>query len=153
LLRLNRTQCYLLGLGIIFLFYFLNRSKFIIGSEKVQGTFVFYVVDIDTVEGKLIYPVIEYEVKDSVYRFQGKEGTAYRLNEKLPVLLQEGDPDKPLLYTIGSFWLYPLFYTLLPVLIWSAFALSYVNRNEKVLINLKYPFFRKEKSTVITKLK
>jgi hypothetical protein len=144
LIKLNRMQCFLIGIGIIFLFYFLNRTKYIFNSEKVQGKFIFYVSENDSLEGKLFYPVVEYEVKGKVYRFRGREGASYELNEELPVLLKDHDPERPVLYTIGSFWLYPLFYVILPVIIWAAFSLSYVNKNEKVVINLKYPFFKKE---------
>jgi len=144
MLRLTKIQCFLFGLGIIALFYFINRAKHIIGSEKITGNFAFYVEE-DTPEGKLVYPIIEYRIKDSIYRFKGEEATAYKVNQKVPVLLQGKDHDRPMLYTIGAFWLYPLFYWILPLIIWAAFSLSYVRKNERVLINLKYPFFRKQK--------
>jgi hypothetical protein len=147
LIKLNRIQCFLTGIGIIFLFYFLNRMQYVFNAGRVEGKFVFYISENDSLEGKMVYPIIEYVVKDSVYRFRGNEGSSYKLNEKLPVLLEENDPERPLLFTIGSFWLYPLLYWLLPVLIWSAFSLSYINGNENVLINLRYPFFKKEKSS------
>jgi hypothetical protein len=146
LIRLNKIQCFLVGIGIIFLFYFLNRAKYIMSSEKIAGTFVFYIEDNDTTEGKLFYPIIEFQYKDSVYRFKGREGSSFELNQVIPVLLENKDPSKPLVFTVGSFWLYPLFYLMLPLLIWSAFSLSYVNKNEVVTIALKYPFFKKEKN-------
>lgn len=145
MIRLNKIQCFLLGVGIIFLFYFLNRVNLIIGGEKVKGTFVFYVEDNDTTEGKLVYPVIEFQYRNSVYKFKGREGSSFMLNQNLPVLLKHKDPDKPLLFTVGAFWLYPLFYLILPVLLWSAFSLSYITKNEVVKIKMKYPFFSKEK--------
>jgi hypothetical protein len=145
MLKLNRIQCLLFGLLIIFIFYFLNRSQYIFSSEKVTGTFVYYVEVNDTSEGKLFYPVIEYKYQDHVYHLNGREGTAYKLNQSVPVLLEHKDPAQPLLYTLESFWLYPLFYILLPVLLWAAFSLSYIAKDEIVQINLKYPFFRKEK--------
>lgn len=116
-------------------------------ADKVKGKFVFYVSENDTTEGALVYPVIEYAVKDSAYRFKGREGTAFEVDERVPVLLQDHDPGKPMVFTLTSFWLYPLFYIILPILIWAAFSLSYVQKNEKVLIDLKYPFFRKEKGS------
>jgi hypothetical protein len=122
----------------------LNRAKYLVGSEKITGTFVFYVEE-DSPEGKLIYPIIEYTVKDSVFRFKAAEGTSYKLKEKVPVLLENGDPNQPLLFTISSFWLYPLFYWILPFIIWAAFSLSYITRREVVIIDFKYPFFRKGK--------
>jgi hypothetical protein len=152
LIHLNKVQCFLSGVAIIFIFYFLNRAKIITGAEKVKGTFVFYVEDNDTAEGKLFYPVIEFKYKEKVYRFKGREGTSYELNQEIPVLLEHKDPDKPLVFTTGSFWLYPLFYLILPLIIWSAFSLSYVTKNEVVEINIRYPFFRKKKNNRIQKV-
>jgi hypothetical protein len=143
LLKLSKIQCFLLGIGIIFLFYVLNRCQFVLGAEKAEGTFVFYVAENDTTGEKLVYPVIEYRVKDSVFQFKGREGSSYKLNEKIPLLLRK--KEDPVVYTLESFWLYPLFYVLLPILLWAAFSLSYVNKNETVFINWRYPFFRKEK--------
>jgi hypothetical protein len=145
MILLNKIQCFLFGIAIIFLFYFLNRAKIIVASEKVAGTFVFYVEDNDTTEGKLYYPIIEFTYRDSSYRFKGREGSFYELNQKIPVLLKNNDPDKPVIFTLESFWLYPLFYILLPIIIWAAFSLSYVTKREIVEIDLKYPFFRKKK--------
>lgn len=149
MLRINRIQCFLLGLGVIFLFYLLNRTNQIIGSEKVKGTMVFYVEANDSIEGKVFYPVVEFEYKDSIYRFKGKEGASFEIKEEVPVLLRNKNPETPLVFTIVWFWLYPLFYVILPLALWTAFALSYVNKNETVEINLKYPFFRKQKNTNI----
>lgn len=126
-MKLSKQQFLLSGFALIFIFYLLNRSKFIIGSEKVTGTFVYYVETIDSAEGKLFYPVIEYNFKDSVYHFKGRENSEYQLREAIPVLLINKDPDQPLLFTLESFWLYPLFYIILPVTLWAAFALSYVS--------------------------
>jgi hypothetical protein len=133
--------------AVIFLFYFLNRIKYIAGSEKTEGTFVFYALDENPEEGKLVYPVIEYTVEGEVRQFKGPEGVAFKLNEKVPLLLEDGNKESPLLYTIGYFWLYPLFYVILPLIVWSAFSLSYINKDEHVLIDLKYPFFKKEKTS------
>lgn len=110
-----------------------------------MGKFVYYVEVIDSAEGVLIYPIIEFKYKDSIHIFKGRESSAFKLNESVPVLIQHKDPQQPLLYTFESFWLYPLFYSLLPIILWAAFSLSYIAKNEIVLINLKYPFFKKEK--------
>lgn len=144
MLKLSKIQSFLLGLAIIFLFYFLNRLNHIIGSEKVIGTFVFYIEEV-VKEEKVSFPIIEYTIKDSTYQFRGRENTSYEINEKVPVLLERKNPDYPLLFSIQSFWLYPLFYWVLPVIIWAAFSLSYIHANEKVVINFKFPFLKKIK--------
>lgn len=152
MVRLNKIQCFLFGLGVILLFYILNRVNHIIGSEKVNGTMVFYIEE-DGQEGKLFYPIIEYEYNDSIFRFRAREGASYELKQNIPVLLEEKDPDKPLVFTIGSFWLYPMFYIIFPIALWAAFSLSYVNKNEFVEINLRYPFIikRKNNNTSVSK--
>ena len=90
-------------------------------------------------------PIIEYSVKDSVYQFRAKRDTHYEPGQNVPVLLENKDPDSPLLFTVGSFWLYPLLYYILPILIWASFITSYVAKNERVEITIEFPFFRKKK--------
>jgi hypothetical protein len=115
----------------------------ILNSERVEGKFVFYVAEANELMDKDTYPVIEFEKDGMVYQFKGPEGTAFEVNEKLPVLLKDNDPGNPKVYTFAMFWLYPMFYALLPLILWSAFALSYVGKHEVVRINIKYPFFKK----------
>jgi hypothetical protein len=149
MLKLNQSKLLLLGLGFIFLFYLCNRLSIIISSGKVQGTFVFYINEAGNVEmpsdNNLFFPIFEYRMKDSVYQFQGRENSSYVLHEKVDILLEGKDPDRPLLYTWSSFWLYPFLYWILPVIVWSAFSLSYINDNERLSIDLNYPFFIKQK--------
>jgi hypothetical protein len=126
----------------------MNRVNHIIGSEKVKGTFIFYVEENDSTEGKLIYPIIEFQYKNNTYRFKGREGTSYKIQQNVPVLVQSKNPESPLLFTIESFWLYPLFYLILPIIIWAAFSLSYIAKNEVLEINFTYPFIRKKRNTI-----
>jgi len=157
MLKLSKLKLLLLGLGFIFLLYLLNRLSLIITSEKVQGTFVFYIDEAGDVKtpqsDNLFFPIIEYRMKDSVYQFRGRENSIYSPHEKVEILLEGKDPDRPLLYNLSSFWLFPLFYWILPVIVWAAFSLSYINENERLCIDLKYPFFRKQKkSTPISEI-
>lgn len=135
----------LLGLGVIFLVYSIDRFRHIFGSEKVKGEFVFYVDEMVNGE-KLSFPIIQYVVRDSAYQFKAKENTFYEPGQEVPVLLAKGDPDQPLLYTPGSFWFFPLLYFILPVLLWSSFSLSYIGSNEVVIISFSFPFFKKDKN-------
>lgn len=146
MLKLTKSKLILLGLGIIFLIYFLDRFRHIIGSEQINGTFAFYIEEIVKDE-KVNFPIIEYTIKDSTYQFRAKENTTYEERETVPVLLENKDPDFPLLFDINSFWLYPLFYFLLPLLLWVSFAISYIGKNEIIAIGIMPPFFRKIKKS------
>lgn len=144
MIKLSKIQCLFFGLALILLGYSINRLRHIIGSEKVTGKFVFY-IDETVNQENMSFPIIEYVMPDSVYQFRAKENTHYEPGETVSVLLENKDPDHPLLYTVGSFWLFPLVYLILPVLLWVSFILSYINKNEIVKISFKNPFFRKEK--------
>ena len=144
-MRLNKIQYFLFGICVILLSYTITRSRYIIGSEKVTGTFVFYVEENDSIEGNVTFPIIEYRLKDSVYQFRARVNSTYDLNEKVSVLLQKKDHDQPVLFDLFSFWILPLFYWVLPILIWSAFSLSYVNSNEHLIVSFKRPFLFKQK--------
>lgn len=126
------------------LVYSLGRFRYIIGSETITGKFAFYIEEV-VKEEQIVFPIIEYTIKDSTYQFRAKENTEYKEGETVPVLLINKSPDLPLLYDLNSFWLFPLFYFLLPLLIWISFTMSYVNKNEIIEIGFKSPFFRKVK--------
>ncbi len=120
MIKLNKVNCFLFGLGIIFLFYFINRLDYIIGSEKASGRLIGYLLD-DEGEQHRYFPIVEYTWKEQVYRCRGRENASVEPKKDIPVLLEHGDPYQPVIYTLGSFWLYPLFYALLPVVLWPHF--------------------------------
>lgn len=143
MIKLKRTPFFLIGFAMIFCIYFLCRIIPVMSGEQTTAEFVFYVEE-DTHDGKLIFPIFEYPVKDTVFQFKGREETTYELGEKVPVLLLKGDFNQPVLYTFGSYWAFPLVFLILPVAIWTAFSLSWLSKRERVEIQLKKPFFRKK---------
>jgi hypothetical protein len=141
-MKFSRTSFLLTGFIIILIVYAGTRISHIIGSDKIQGTYVFDIEE-ERPEGKVIFPIIEYRIKDSVYQFRAQEGTTYEEGQKVDVLLEGKDHDQPLLYTFGSFWLFPIVYFILPFLLWTAFALSYLGKNEMLQIGKKGAFIKK----------
>lgn len=142
MLKLSRTKLILAGLVIMFLIYISGRLYHIVGSETITGKFAFYIEEV-VKEEQVVFPIIEYTIKDSTYQFRAKENTKYEEGETVPVLLKNKNPDLPLLYDLNSFWLFPLFYFLLPLLIFISFIMSYIGKNEKIEISLKFPFLKK----------
>lgn len=146
MLKFTKTKLILSGLGIMLLVYSTDRFRHIVGSEVITGKFAFYIDEV-VKEEQVVFPIIEYTIKDSTYQFRAKENTQYEDGEIVPVLLINRSPDLPLLYDLSSFWLYPLFYFLLPLLIWISFTLSYVGKNEIIEIGIRAPYFRKTKKS------
>jgi hypothetical protein len=150
MIKLSRTSCFTAGILLIAFVWFAERMRFVAGSSKVSGKFVFYIEEVVDNE-KIYFPIIEYEhkskytQKDTVYEFRAKENTMYEKGEEVPVLLRDGDPEWPMLYTVGGFWLPPLAYYILPLMLWSAFCFSYIGKKEKVLIGFRPFFIRREK--------
>ena len=147
MLKLSKIQALLLGLGLILLIYFGERASHIIGADIIRGEFVFYIDEVVDAE-KVSFPIIEYAAKDSVYQFRAKRDTHYEVGQTVSVLLENKNPDTPLLFTAGSFWLYPLLFYVLPLLIWISFITSYIAKNEIVEIRIRTPYFRKTKKSV-----
>lgn len=145
-MKLSKTSCIFFGLGIMLLIYVGTRLFFIVGSETITGKFAFYIEEVIK-EEKVTFPIIEYSIKDSTYQFRAKENTEYQEGETVPVLLINNDPDWPKLYDLNSFWLFPLFYFLLPALIWVSFAASYIGKNEVIHLNVRKPFVQKIKKS------
>jgi len=145
MLKLNRIQTFFIGLVAIFLFYIINRGNQIIGSERVDGKLLYYIeVDTNMEIGMQIFPVIGFEYNSESIMFNGREGSNYEKNKNIPLLIKNKNTQEPIIYTFETFWLYPLFYCILPFVIWAAFSLSYIEQRELLIINLKYPFFKKE---------
>ncbi len=143
-MTLSKIQALLLGVGLIVLIYSAERSSHIIGADIVHGEFVFYIDEVVDAE-QVSFPIIEYAVRDSIYQFRAKRDTHYKVGQTVPVLLENRNPDTPLLFTLGSFWLYPILFYILPLLIWISFITSYIGKNEYVAIRFDFPFFRKYK--------
>ena len=152
MLKLNRIQTFFIGAIVILLFYIINRTNQIVGTEPVDGKLLYYVtIDTSIEKGTEIYPLIGFEYNKELYQFYGRESASYEKNETIPLLIKNKNTKEPIIYTIETFCLYPLFYCLLPFAIWAAFALSYIEKKEQLHINLKDPFFKKEKK-IQTKL-
>ncbi|MFL5765361.1 MAG: hypothetical protein ACJ77K_15560 [Bacteroidia bacterium] len=130
--------------------YSAERLRFVIGSEKITATFAMN-VNAEKNNEQIIYPIVEYTRKsryngaDTVYQFAGTADTKYDEGETVPVLLIGKDPNFPMLYSFGSFWLFPLVYYILPLLLWSAFCFSFIGKKETVLVSFRPPFFSKMK--------
>lgn len=142
-MKFTKMQFFFVGLLLLGSVYLLGRCYFVLTSEKVNGRFVYYVAQ-ESTEGKLIYPVIIYSIKDSTYQFMDREGSSYELNDELSLLVRNNNPDDTMLYTLSSFWLYPLFYLILPLLLWSAFVLSFIGKQDRVILQFRFPFFAKQ---------
>jgi hypothetical protein len=128
------------------LVYFAGRVRHIIGAEKITAHFAFYIE-----EDNAAIPIIEYVSNDSICQFRGREGTAYEPNEELKVLLINKDSEQPMLYTVVDFWLHPLVYFLLPLAFWAAFSLSFISKNDVVLIMRHKPYIDKVRARSLKK--
>ena len=148
MIKLSRVSCFIAGIVILLLVYTGERMRFVAGSSKITAKFVFY-IDENVNQEQVSFPIIEYVQKskytqtDTVYQFRAKENTTYQEGEEVPVLLINKDPDNPKLYTVGSFWLFPLVYYVLPVLLWVAFCFSFIGKKEKIAVNFWWPFFQR----------
>ena len=68
MLKLTKSKLILLGLGIIFLIYSIDRFRHIIGSEKITGTFAFYIEEV-VKEEKANFPIIILDAMLKISRF------------------------------------------------------------------------------------
>lgn len=147
-MKLNQTKFFITGILLILLCYFSTRIIKVVLGQEVSGTFVFYVEE-DSPDGKLISPIIEYKLNDSIYRLKGEEGNSYKPAETVPVLIQNNDTNRAIEYTIGSFWLFPMVYWILPLTIWTAFSLTWLGKKDKLEIRMSRPFFKKTEAPTL----
>jgi hypothetical protein len=143
-MKVSRNKLLIFGLAVIALVYFCGRARYLVGSKKVDAVFAFYITEPKGNE-TVVYPILEYTSHDSICQFRGREGTSYSEKQQVPVLLINKDSENPMLYTFTDFWLYPIVYSLLPVMLWSAFCLSFLAKNEYLFISSTAPYFRRER--------
>lgn len=94
---------------------------------------------------------IKFTSENKVYYFTGTQFVNYDIDEKVPVIFLKDDPDTSYVYSFIGFWYSGLLWCLLPVMLYSAFVYAFIKKNQYIEIQLKYPFVRKNKGTIMRK--
>lgn len=145
-MKLNRIHILLIGVAVVILYLFLNRLDFIWGSNITSGQVIRFEkwnAKLHT-DGNLLYtsdglpfkaPLIEFIHEGQEYTFMGESDVEVKLNEQVQVIYKLSDPKDAEIYSFTGFWLTPIIYSLLPLMIVIAAVFSFLKPNDTIGIN------------------
>lgn len=129
------------GVLIISLYYFLNKYEFIRKAEFTNGKALYYS------NGGMQPMRIEFTVDTLYYSFEAEPNVTYKQGELLPVIYLKSNPQKAHVYNFLGFWYNGLIYCLVPLCIWCALLLSWIETNE--IITLSYLLNKLRKKEIV----
>ena len=127
-LTLTKRKLYWLGVGIISFYYLLNKFDFIFHASCTEGI-------------AMGHTVISFTFKNKVYEFNTVSNVEYSVGEKVPVIFKKENPGNAYVFSFLGFWYSGLIFTLVPLALWSAFALAFFHEEDKIFLS----FFKKSK--------
>ena len=141
-LRLSRNQLFLAGTGIILFFIVLNRLVYISGSAITTGKVIGiqygnsrsnYVYSSNRYrEGSYSFPVIQFNADSLRITFSGEHNVDLAAGETVSVIYKKKDPSQAKVYSFSGFWMAPLLYGLLPLLILAAVVFSFLEPKDHI---------------------
>ncbi|MBL0048378.1 MAG: hypothetical protein IPP32_09830 [Bacteroidetes bacterium] len=131
-LKLTKSKILWIGFGIIGLYYFLNKIDFMIHASFTDGKAV-------------RYTTIQFEENLKLYEFTAVKNVHYLIGEKVPVIFLSAHPETAYVYSFFGFWYYGILYSIIPILVWAAFVLAFVDEEAKFYLS----FLGKRKSSIL----
>ncbi len=131
-LKLTKSKILWIGFGIIGLYYFLNKIDFMIHASFTDGKAV-------------CYTTIQFEENLKLYEFTAVKNVHYLIGEKVPVIFLSAHPETAYVYSFFGFWYYGILYSIIPILVWAAFVLAFVDEEAKFYLS----FLGKRKSSIL----
>lgn len=131
-MQLKISRGWLLAIGIILIFvcYFVLRARTYKQSEFTVGVVMNDQQNKPTfagdIEMNLYYFIGDEEYCVPTYQYPDKE------NSIVCVRYKPESPEKGSIYTRGDFWFLKMLWLLLPIMVWAALVLSFVDEYDKV---------------------
>jgi hypothetical protein len=137
-IKIKRTGIFLLGTIIIYTFYLQDRLKIIFTGTVVKGEII-SAADVNEGWSKNFShntcAKFEHPLLGEIYT--DNPDKKLHIGDKVDVLYLNKSPAIAYIYNFTNFWMVGLMITIIPMLLWTSFALVYVNPNK--VITLKIP--------------
>lgn len=142
-IKLNRNKVFLIGLCIIFVFLLLNRIDYIFGSSTTVGR-VISVKEWEThnysvnrfSNGQYFAPVVLFSIDSTEITFQATTNMDLKSGETVDVIYKTIDPANAEVYSFVGFWLSPLLYCTIPLILLIATTFSFLTRTDVFVVNI-----------------
>lgn len=129
--KLNRKNIFFIGLALTFVYLILNRLDYIFASQTTIGQ----VVEIQY-EGGFSVPIINFSPSDTSVSFKGVANMNLGLGDIVSVVYKTNDPSNAEIYTFTGFWLTPLLYCLIPLMLLMAIVFSFLSKKQTFTIHI-----------------
>lgn len=139
-IKINRTGIFLLGTLIIYTFYLQDRLKIVLAGTVVEGE-VISIADVSAGWSKHFdhSTCARFQHPDFGLIYADNSDTGLHIGDKVNVIYINKSPGIAYIYNFYNFWLIGLLMSIIPMLLWTSFALGYVNPNK--IIKVKLPGF------------
>lgn len=151
-IKLNKFQLFLAGFAVILLCYFTRQITFIVNSERATGEVINETSPNwghsrpgSYSSTRLSYPVIKFQAAGQELTFVGESNLDYNTGDKVEVIYRKEDPKDAKIYSFFGFWFGKIAYFLIPLFLWAAFSLSYLDKGEYITLNFRNRSFGKSK--------
>ena len=132
-----------MGIGLILLFYILNKASYLYNTSITSGKFLGYDVIYDEGRKKSpnrIFPTFEYQVNDKVYKVNGIENLHIEEGEIIEFIYKNDDPEDAYQYSFFGFWYYGILYSVIGLVLLTIICYGFLD--EKHSIKIKIPFYK-----------
>jgi hypothetical protein len=132
MIALKRGQAFLLGFFIIFSFYAADKIIFICKARVTEGEIM------GVQKGRRVNTVrVRFETATEIVQFALLENLDYRAGDKVKVIFDPAHPTHAYLFTFFTFWMRGLLLMLIPLFVWSAFSLSFMEKEDRLYLSFK----------------
>jgi hypothetical protein len=138
-IKLNRNKLFLIGVGIVFIYVLLNRVDYIFGSNITTGE----IVRIRSWSGNrssYTAPIVKFSTETNEITFQGTTNMDASEGETVDVIYKANDPTNAEIYSFVGFWLSPLIYCILPLILLTAASFSFLTASDMLIFNIGKKF-------------
>lgn len=129
-LKISRSWLLAIGILIIFAGYFVLRTRTYKQSEFTVGVVMNDQQNKPTFAGDILmnlyYFIDTEEYCVPTYQYPEKE------NAIVCVRYKPESPEKGSIYTRGDFWFLSMLWLLIPLMVWAALVLSFIDENDRV---------------------
>jgi hypothetical protein len=137
-------RLYLCGIGIILFYLALNRLSEVANSNFVKGWVVNEIKwgngTLGETEGFFTAPVVQFVKGQKVITFQGETNTSYHKGQSVTVIYKKENVTSAKIYSFTGFWLAPLLYCLLPLLLLTALVFSFFKSDAIIVADMSNLF-------------
>ncbi len=138
-IKLNRNNIFLIGLFIIFIYLVLNRVDYIIGSNTTEG---------EVIKTRNHESIIKFQTDSKEITFHGTTIMTLEIGEKVRVIYKVENPKNAKIYRFSGFWFIPILYCLLPLMVLTAAAFSFLAPSNIIIISYEKRKLNVTKTTV-----